>query len=316
MILCITPNPAIDRTLIVPGFRPGTLCRPTRTIVAAGGKGLNVARAVRVLGGEAVCAGLLGGHAGRLISELVEKEGLAGAWTWVEGESRTCIILVNPENGVVTEVCEQRSPILADDWFRLQADVLREATRADCVCLSGSLPPGCPPDAPAGLIRAIRAAGRPMWVDTSGTALRAALTAGPTGIKVNATEAGEILGEEMADVEAASRAAAKFQRMGVGSVVLTLGREGAMLATDAGTWWARPPALRTVSAVGSGDSFLAGLITALVAGEPPPQALRHAVAAGAANALNPGGAQFELRDFNAALEATSVSTTNPSIMLK
>ena len=303
MILAITPNAAIDRTLTVPPFEPGQVIRATETIVAAGGKGINVARAVRVLGGEAVCAGLLGGHGGRQIAHLAKAEGLTGAWTWMAGESRTCTIVISSARGDATVFNEPGPSISGEDWNRLRADVASQATTSgrpggpQCVCLCGSLPLGVPPQAPGDLIQDVRRSGTPIWVDTSKAYLRASLAARPSGLKVNAAEAGDVLGLTIDSPSMAIEAAERLRQMGIATVVITLGEQGAILVSEAGRWWAKPPNLEIVSSVGSGDVFLAGLVTGLVAGSTPAEALRRAVAAGAANALQPGGGIFSQTDF-------------------
>jgi 1-phosphofructokinase len=309
VILCVTPNPDVERTLIVPGFRMAAISRATHVLTIASGKGINVARAIRTLGYEALCMGFLGGHIGRLVAELAEREGLSGNWTWIEGESRTATIIIDPDTdgSDATTVDEDGPTVSADDWARLHADVLRVAGHADCVCLCGSLPPGSPTEAFADLLRALKVVGRPIWVDSSGAALRTALAAGLTGIKVNSKEAGAILGDEVGGVEAAAKAATELQRMGSGTVVLTLGATGAVMVNETGGWWASPPPRQVVSTVGSGDAFLAGLVAALAAGTPPAGALRQAVAVGAANTLSPGGGRFELSDFDAALVEVAVN---------
>src|SRR5512133_1720831 len=101
MIICITPNPAIDRTLLLHSLTVGDVHRAENVIVVAGGKGLNVARAIRTLGSEPLCMGFTGGHAGRLLADLAQKEGLNSLWTWTDVETRTCTILV-PANGEAT----------------------------------------------------------------------------------------------------------------------------------------------------------------------------------------------------------------------
>jgi fructose-1-phosphate kinase PfkB-like protein len=155
------------------------------------------------------------------------------------------------------------------------------------------------------LIEETHLAGPGVWVDASGEALEAALTIPGIGIKVNGTEAASLLGHAISDMETAWQVAAELRNQGPAIVALTLGAIGALMVSDEGGWWAQPPALRVVSAVGSGDAFLAGLVTALTAGKPQPDALRWAVAAGAANALVVGGGRFRLGDFHSALAATS-----------
>jgi 1-phosphofructokinase family hexose kinase len=296
MILCLTPNPCIDRTVIVPGFRPGAVLRAGAAHIAAGGKGVNVARAVRALGGAARCAGPLGGPTGRRVAELAAAEGLDSVWTPIRGETRTSIIIVDPAGGEATVINEPGPQLAPDEWARLAEDVRRAAGDAALVCISGSVPPGPAPDDYGALLTALAAAGRVVWADTSGAPLAAALRAAPAGLKVNQEEAGELLGASIPDARAALAAATELRRRGPQAVVITLGADGAVLAGPDGAWAARPPAIRAVSAVGSGDVFLGALAWALEQGRPTPEALRLAVAAGAANALMPGGARFDLGD--------------------
>jgi 1-phosphofructokinase family hexose kinase len=307
MILCITPNAAVDRTLTIPGFQKGGVSRTTDTFIAAGGKGMNVARAIVTLGGTALCAGFLGGHSGRLLAELAQHEGFQAVWTWIDQETRACIIIIDPEDeGEATLINEKGATITAADWARFQADILGETERVNAVCLCGSLPSGTPPAGLANLIRAVQAAGRPMWIDTSGAALQTAVSAAPAGVKVNAAEAGELAGQVVTDRGMALQVALALQQMGPQTVVLTLGKQGAVMVHEAGNWWAQPPVIQAVSGIGSGDAFLAGLVTGLAAGQPPDRALQRAVAAGAANALRPGGGRLDLNDFNTLLATVSV----------
>ncbi len=306
MILCVTANPAVDRTLVVPGFRPGEVFRSIQTLIAPGGKGLNLARAARILGGEVRCVGFLGGHNGRLFEQLAKQEGLDGVWTWIDGETRVCVVTIDPDGGTVTELYQRGPQVASADWTRLQANIEQQVPYADCVCICGSLPPGSPLDLFGRIVKALREAGKPVWIDSSGAALRTALDARPTGIKVNSVEAGAVLGRDINTPAAAMQAATDLRRMGIGSVVLTLGEQGAAVASKEGNWWAQPPAITALSAVGSGDAFFAGLLTALTANCPLPEALRRGVAAGTANSLSVGGGQFTPKDYQDVLAATAL----------
>jgi 1-phosphofructokinase family hexose kinase len=316
MILCITPNPALDRTLTVPGLRLGEALRATHSFVAAGGKGLNAARVVRALGDRVLCAGFLGGHSGHLLADLAEREGLPAAWTWFAGETRTSIILFDPQGGDATVVNEPGPAVTPDDWARLTADVLRAAANCDYICLSGSLPPGSTPELFAGLLHGLVMAGKRVWVDTSGAALVAALAVEPIGIKINGAEATEIVGHPIEHPVEALAAARELRRAAAGPVILTLGGRGAILAGADGGWHAQPPALRAVSTVGSGDAFFAGLVVGLARGLGEPEALRQAVAAGAANALRVGGGRLELDDFNTILGQTTLARIEESANIR
>jgi 1-phosphofructokinase family hexose kinase len=289
------------------------MARARETIVAAGGKGVNVARAAQRLGGKAVVMGFLGGYSGQLVAYLAQAEGLGTAWTWIEGETRTCIIVVPQgkdrasDEEKVTSINEPGPIISAADWTRLRVDVVNQVSQAKVVCLSGSLPLGCPAEAPADLIQAVLAVRRPVWLDSSGRSLKNSLAARPTGLKINRHEASEIWGTRISDVATAGQAGRYCQEMGIENVVLTMGSQGAIFVNEAGSWWAQPPAVSVVSTVGSGDAFLAALLIALLRGESPATALRQAVAAGAANALGPGGSRFELGDFYELLARTVVT---------
>ena len=298
--------------MTVPNLRLGEVARATHSFMAAGGKGLNVARVVKALGDAAICAGFLGGHSGHLLADLAEREGLPAAWTWFAGETRTSVILFDPQGGDATVINEPGPAVTQDDWARLTADVLRAATGCDYVCLSGSLPPGSTPELFAGLLRSLVVAGKRVWVDTSGAALVAALAVDPVGIKVNGAEAAEIVGhpiEHPAEVLAAAR---ELRRGAAGPIILTLGGRGAVLAGANGGWHAQPPAFQAVSTVGSGDAFFAGLVVALARGLGEPEALRQAVAAGAANTLKVGGGRLELDDFHTILGQTTLTRIDES----
>jgi len=300
-IVCVTPNPALDRTLTVPDLRLGAVARTTEARVAAGGKGVNVARALSALGTGACCMGPVGGASGKTLADLASAEGLEAAWTWCEVETRSCTILVDTAARRTTVINEAGPRLTVGDWKRMANDVLARAARARGVCLSGSLPPGVPVEEFAELCRSLVEAGRAPWVDSSGRALAAALGIRGARLKINREEAEEVLGRALNTVAASRVAARELLNRGLTAVVLTLGAEGAVLATAEGCWHAQPPPVESVSAVASGDSFLAGLVAALTAGHDLPEALRWGAAAGAANALAEGGARFSRAQFDAVL---------------
>lgn len=322
MILCVTPNPAIDRTMIVQDFARGGIFRPQQVLAAAGGKGINVARAAQILGADAVCAGFLGGFSGQYVESQVRAEGMPSCWTWLDnGETRTCMILVDPDTLLTTVVNEPGPLTTASDWQRLRADVLNAAasstsgmssTSDTLIAFSGSLPPGTPLELYISIVQELAAAGKQVWVDTSGPALDA--IAGITrtggtqriGIKVNDAEISALVGmpvDHPADAAAAGRMIC--DRTG-GSVVITQGAKGAVLVTPTETWRAILPEIRIKSAVGSGDAFLAGMLSGIENGGSLPVILRRAAAAGTANALSVGGGQFTRTEFEAMLNEIQI----------
>lgn len=287
-VLCITPNISIDRTLDVPGFAAGGVWRAASVTARCGGKGVNVARAILVLGHRARCAGMLGGHMGCLAAETAAAEGLEATWTWTQSETRTCVIIVG-SNGAASVINEPGSSITASDWDRFAADVASAAAGVDAVAVSGSVPPGTPEGGLRDLIERVGREECRVWVDCSGAVLANLLAEQPPPclavIKINAEEAASLVGSPIDTAGTAMMAAETIRQRGAGTVVITMGAAGAVLLGDGTGLYARPPAIAAVNAVGSGDCFLAGLMAGWDERRSWEDALLLATAAGAANAL-------------------------------
>ncbi len=303
MLLCVTPNPAVERTWVIPGVKLGGVFRVQEYVVLASGKGVNVARTVKILGGSPLCMGLLAGNTGRLIESLAEQEGLNARWTWIEGESRVAVVIVDPLNPEcdATLISEAGLSITKKDWRRFAADIWDSSKQAKLVCFSGSFPPGTPMGEFGNLIRRLETAGNPVWVDCGGEGLAMAVKSRATGVKVNTSEASSLLKFSVSTVSEAVQAGIILRRQGVKHAIITLGEEGAVLVSPEGCWWASSPKIQRISSVGSGDAFFAGLIMQLGCEVPPAEALKFATAAGAANALTLGGGMLNREDFTAAL---------------
>ena len=299
--------------MVIPALQPGEVHRTTNTIVAAGGKGLNVARSLKNIGGTPLARGLLGGYNGRVLADLVATEAVDAVWTWTTTETRTSVIIA-PADQDATVINEPGPAITEDTWAQLTADVAAQAAHARIVCLSGSLPPGCSEDAPGDLITAVQQTGCPIWVDTSGSALKQAVRARPDGIKVNLFEAAELLGQPWSSLATnevvtwAVDAAHQLHKMDIPTVVLTLGKLGAVLINAEGAWWGQSPPIKLVSSVGSGDAFFAGLLHEFSQSEDAASALRSAIAAGSANATVVGGGIFSQATFAALRDKTTISS--------
>lgn len=297
MLLVITPNPSLDRTMVFRGLHLGGVHRTAEVIVAAGGKGLNVARAARALGQAALVCGPLGGHTGEHVAHLAAEEGLLCRWTsHGSGETRTCVLVVDPEAGDATALNEVGPALGQRSWLNFADDVLDASASMDLCLVSGSLPPGVPPAALGALVGELDSLGRRVMVDTSGPALAAAVEARIWGVKVNGPEAAALLGCPIADVEQAIVAVDKLRARGLALAAVSLGALGCVAADVSGRWWACPPAVSVVSSVGSGDALMAGLATGLLRGLPLPEALRLGVACGAADVLTAGPGQIDLRE--------------------
>ena len=230
-IVCVTPNAALDRTLVVPDFAIGHISRIPNAIAVPGGKGLNVLRAVRILGGKPLAMGLLGGHTGATVAAMVAADGYPAQWTLFEGETRTCTIIASRGESTVINESGRISPA---DWTALADDICRVAARDDvyAVCLCGSLPDGAPPAAPSDLVARLGSTCIKLWVDSSKTSLKNAVAAKPYAIKVNRDEIAEALDVSLNTRADAVALARRLVDDGIEIVVVSLGAAGALLIAD------------------------------------------------------------------------------------
>jgi 1-phosphofructokinase family hexose kinase len=249
--------------------------------------------------------GFAGGSGGQFFETLAQVEGLRGVWTRVGGNTRTCVIVVDARDAESTVVNEEGPPVTVLEWARFQSDVRRSLSLGpDIICFSGSLPRDSRLEAWEQLLRTAQSGGRPVWVDTSGEPLQAALRVGGLNIKINGAEMGGLLGRPVHTSESAIEAAHELRKDSASAVVVTLGKEGAVLVDASGASQVRAPVVKPVNAVGSGDAFLGGLLVALSKGVAPHHAVHWGVAAGAANAMSGGGAHFTIEQFQDLLKET------------
>lgn len=290
MILTVSLNAALDKTYLLPGFAAGHVGAPTRTLAMAGGKGINVARLLAALGEPALVVGLVAGHTGAHIAHCLDEEGLPHALLRLNtGESRTCVAVVDPRAGTLTEIHETGMAVSAADFEGFLARFEQHAPRARHVALSGSLPPGLGPSAYTALMAAARAHGCTVSLDTGPQTLASALAAGPDLIKPNQPEAEALLGMAIGPDSLVPALDALISR-GARAVALSLGAAGAAYAGPEGRYFFAAPEVDVVSAIGSGDAFLAAWLHASGRGADAREAGRLAVAAGSANATVAGAA--------------------------
>jgi 1-phosphofructokinase len=300
MIATVTLNPAVDKTITVPRFAVGKTNRGRVERVDPGGKGVNVAQALKHLGCPAVASGFLAGNHGRDIAEALAAEGVPTDFIHLPGETRVNLKIIDPVAGAETEINEPGFEVGAEHLARMARKVEELAGRCAVVVFSGSLPPGAPQDTYAALIRVAKSRGARTVLDADAGALRSGMTACPDLIKPNRAEAEEALQASIDGERGLAQAARRLLALGPGAVVISLGAEGSLFASPAGLLRARTPAVKTGSTVGAGDAMVAALAYALLRRLPPGEALRLAAAAGAATATMRGSAvaDFQLiRDF-------------------
>ncbi|MBN1149086.1 MAG: 1-phosphofructokinase family hexose kinase [Anaerolineales bacterium] len=306
MILTVTPNPSIDRQILAAGFRLGAIHRPQRVVSLAGGKGLNVARAIKRLGGEVHACALLCGHNGRWIEEQLAQEGIPLSAAWSDGETRLCTSIVDPENAQLTEIYENGPQIDPETWERFEAAFQQALPKVEWVTFSGSLPPGAPEHGYTQLLRFAKQRDIPLLVDTHGEGLRDIIPDHPWLVKVNAQEASEILGGQITSLSQAVEAAQGLCELGARAAIVTLGAQGAAAASSGQAWRARAPQVEVLAAVGSGDALLGGVVLGMARRLSIPESLRLGVAAGAANAATLGTGMIERETVEALLDRVEI----------
>lgn len=284
MIVTVTANPSLDRTVEVDALVRGAVLRATGGRIDPGGKGVNVSRALAAHGVLTTAVLPIGGAEGAQLAWLLGEAGVSVELVPVEGAVRANVSIAEPD-GTVTKVNEPGPVLTAAELRELTRATVGAATGASWVAVCGSLPPGAPVDLYADLVGAVRDSAARTVVDTSGPALVAALAARPGLVKPNREELAEAVGSPVDSLHAAVEAATRLRALGAEQVLASLGADGAVLCTADGCWWGTAPVADPVSSVGAGDATLAGFLSVLGGG---PEALAEALAWGAAAVQLPG----------------------------
>ncbi len=312
MIVTVTLNAALDRTVRVPNFQLGARHRAEASLRLPGGKGVNVARALKTLGQPVIATGLAGGRVGTYIIEQLTAEGILNDFVRIQEESRTSTAVIDPTNNQQTEINEWGPSVQAAELDVLLDKIRYLSKGADIFVLAGSLPRDVPHDYYESLLRELRRHDIVTAVDTSGPALRAALQAEPGVVSPNVREAEEIVGHEFADEDDMAAAVETLTHMGAETAIIHH-EDGcvARVRTEQGkrgrTYRARLPRRQdVVSTVGSGDALLAGYLSGRYADETPERALALAVACGAANTQRFGAGVFDPADVESLMRRVEV----------
>ncbi|HWM64201.1 MAG TPA: 1-phosphofructokinase family hexose kinase [Solirubrobacterales bacterium] len=284
MILTVTLNAAIDRTVAVPNFRLGHRHRAVESRTVAGGKGINVARALRLLGRPVIATGFAGGPTGNRVMEELRKEAILTDFTWIAGETRINMAVVDPTSGEQTEINERGPAVSAEEVERFVERLGYLADGAKICVLAGTLPPGAGEDLYGRLVEQLQERGVPTILDSEGEPMLAGLRAGASVVTPNEGEAEELVGQEFSDRDDVVHALSELVRLGAGEAAITR-PDGCVASIGDGAERrvveVRIRALDPVSTVGSGDAFLAGYTAARYDGREREECLAYAVACGA-----------------------------------
>ncbi len=283
MIITVTLNPALDKTLEVPNFTPGRRHRTVDQVTMPGGKGVNVARAIKRLGQPVIATGLAGGATGTRMLEALNDEAILNAFVRIREESRTNTAVLDPTTGSQTEINERGPAVSLQELDLFREKLLYLAKGASMCVFAGSLPRGVEPDIYAELVREVKRLGVTTIVDTDGEPLRLAMRAEPDVVMPNELEAEELVGQEFNDVDDRAQAVIEMTRLGAGEAIMTVTDGCFAYVIDEG------PALLRVSieeqegrsTIGSGDAFLAGYVASRYEGRSVTDCLCYGVACGA-----------------------------------
>lgn len=314
MIVTVTLNAALDRTLTVPNFQAGFRHRASESLTLPGGKGVNIARALKSLGQPVIATGLAGGKTGIRIVEDLTAEGILNDFVRIRGESRTSTAIIDPTSNTQTELNEYGPVVTARELHAFMEKFTYIAKGADVVIIAGSLPRKVKDSFYKEIIGALSATDALTVLDTAGEPLRMAIKANPGLVSPNIFEAEALVGHEFAEDEDSLHAAVQLSRMGAGSAIITH-PGGCFAYLDDGdgsqkTYTVEIPPQDPISTVGSGDAFLAGYVSARVSGKSDAECLRYAVACGAANTQKYGAGVFDVHDVKRFIAKTKVEEMN------
>lgn len=287
-IITITFNPAIDKSTTVPVLIPEKKLKCTEPVYEPGGGGINVARAIKKLGGEAVAVYLAGGYTGKTFTQLLTDETVESVVTETKANTR--------ENLIVLETASNQQyrfgmpgPIISEKEWQECLHSIEKIKDVEYIVASGSLPKGVPTDIFARIALIAKKKNAKLIVDTSGEALKQAVQAGVYLIKPNLGELSSLLGKEELNIELVDDAAREVIEKGnCEVVVVSMGPAGAMLVTKETALHIMPPAVKIKSTVGAGDSMVAGITLSLAQNKTIAEAAQYGVACGTAATMNPG----------------------------
>jgi 1-phosphofructokinase family hexose kinase len=309
VILTVTLNAAIDRTVAVPNFRLGRRHRAVESRTVAGGKGINVARALSLLGRPVIATGFVGGPTGTQVLEQLHSESVLTDFTRIAAETRINLAVIDPTSGEQTEINERGPAVSPEEVKRLFDRIAYLAGGASICVLAGSVPPGAGDDLYARLIDDLTRRGVPVVLDAEGEAMLAGVRAGASMVTPNEAEAEELVGQEFADRGDLAQGLLELVRLGATEAAITR-PDGCVAAVGEGNsrrlLEIHTEPLEAVSTVGSGDAFLAGYVAARYEGRSPEDCLAYGVACGAESTQHFGAGTVDRNQVERLLGEVSV----------
>jgi 1-phosphofructokinase/tagatose 6-phosphate kinase len=309
VILTVTLNAAIDRTVAVPNFRLGRRHRAVESRTVAGGKGINVARALNLLGRPVIATGFVGGPTGTRVLEQLQEESVLTDFTRIASETRVNLAVIDPTSGEQTEINDRGPAVSPEEVQRLFERIAYLAGGAKLCVLAGSVPPGAGDDLYARLIQDLSRRGIPVVLDAEGEAMLEGIRAGASMVTPNEREAEELVGQEFTERSDLPQGLLELVRLGASEAAITR-PDGCVAAVGEGNsrrlLEIHTEPLEPVSTVGSGDAFLAGYVAARYEGREPEDCLAYGVACGAESTQHFGAGTVDRNQVERLLGEVSV----------
>lgn len=297
-IITVTFNPCIDKSTTVAALAPEKKLRCSLPKFEPGGGGLNVARAIKKLGGDALAIYPAGSYTGKFLQRLVDGEGIRSKVVEIKNHTRENLIVLDEAINQQYRFGMPGPEMYLQEWEECLSLVERE-TDADYIVASGSLPPGVPTDVYSRIAAIARKKGAKVIVDTSGNALKEAATEGVYLLKPNLAELSSLVGKEEIEAGEVDEVAGEVISKGHCEIVVTsMGAAGAVLVSKDEVIEVASPPVKRRSTVGAGDSMVAGIVLSLANGKSLREALQYGVACGTAATMNPGTELCKPEDVN------------------
>lgn len=295
-IITITLNPAIDKTVEINDFKTGSVNRVSSIRVDAGGKGINVSKVIKSLGGESRALGILAGKNGEFIKAYLDSLNIKNNFIFIQGETRTNLKIIDNINHSNTDINEPGSVVAAEDLTKVEESIFGAITDEAILVLSGSTPAGVPKDIYGTWIKRAKQLGAKVILDADGELLKEGLKAGPYLIKPNIHELERLCGKKLESLEEVVKAAQKLHDYGVERIVVSLGGDGALFIDKDKIVRSEGLKVPVKSTVGAGDSMVAALSIASEKGYSMEETVVLATAVSVANVMTSGTQPAELKD--------------------
>lgn len=306
MIATVTLNVAIDKRYVIENFKLGTVMRVKECNYTAGGKGLNVSRVAKLMGEDVTATGFIGGHAGEYVAEKLGQTGVKSNFIKIDDESRSCINFFDEASGKQTEFLEPGANVKPEDIDKFLTKLPSIIEGSNVVAISGSVPRGVDTGIYADIIKIVKDKGKKVILDTSGELLKKGIKACPTMIKPNTDEIKALLGVEIDNRAQLIDAAKQLHDSGIPVVVISLGKDGALIVCDDGVFQGITPDIKVVNTVGCGDSMVAAFAVGFARNYSIEDTIKTAMAVSTANALRVETGYFLQEDYDRLIKQVEV----------